>query len=59
MIHPALTVRSLRTRAVSVPMKRPLGTSAARMDSAPFVLVDLETEEGITGRAHAFCYMAL
>lgn len=40
-------------------MKRPLGTSAARMETAPFVLVDLETEEGITGRAHAFCYLAL
>lgn len=38
-------------------MKRPLGTSAARMEIAPFVLVDLETEEGVTGRAHAFCYL--
>lgn len=38
-------------------MKRPLSTSAARMEVAPFVLVDLETEEGITGRAHVFCYM--
>jgi mandelate racemase len=38
-------------------MKRPLGTSAARMEMAPFVLVDLETEEGVSGRAHAFCYM--
>jgi mandelate racemase len=38
-------------------MRRPLGTSAARMEVAPFVLVDLETEEGISGRAHAFCYL--
>ena len=38
-------------------MRRPLGTSAARMTLAPFVLVDLETEEGVTGRAHVFCYM--
>ena len=38
-------------------MKRPLGASAARINTAPFVLVDLETEEGVTGRAHAFCYM--
>lgn len=27
------------------------------MERAPFVLVDLETEEGITGRAHAYCYV--
>ena len=57
MKHPALTIRAVRTRAVSVPMKRPLGTSAARMEMAPFVLVDLETEEGVSGRAHAFCYL--
>lgn len=38
-------------------MRRPLGTSAARMERAPFVLVELETEEGITGRAHAYCYV--
>ncbi len=38
-------------------MQSPLGTSAARMTHAPFVLIDLETEEGVAGRAHAFCYM--
>ena len=27
------------------------------MDRAPFVLVELETEEGITGKAHAYCYV--
>ena len=52
---PALTIRSLRTVAVHVPMKRALGTSARRMDIAPLVLIDLETEEGITGRAYVFC----
>lgn len=57
MDHPSLTVRTVRSRAIQVPMRRPLGTSAARMEFAPFVLVDLETEEGVTGRAHAFCYM--
>ena len=59
MTHLPLTIRSLRTRSVSAPMRRPLGTSAARMDTAAFVLIDLDTEEGITGRAHVFCYMAL
>jgi mandelate racemase len=47
----------LRTVAVNVPMKRALGTSARRMDIAPLVLIDLETEEGITGRAYVFCYL--
>ncbi len=26
------------------------------MERAPFVLVELQTEEGITGRSHAYCY---
>jgi mandelate racemase len=54
---PSLTIRSLRTVAVHVPMKRALGTSARRMDVAPLVLIDLDTEEGITGRTYVFCYL--
>jgi len=38
-------------------MKRALGTSARRMEVAPLVLIDLDTEEGITGRAYVFCYL--
>lgn len=56
MKHAPLTVRAIRTRAASVPMRRPLGTSAVRMTEAPFVLVDLETEEGVSGCTYAFCY---
>ena len=55
---PTLTLRSLRTTAVDVPMARPLGTSARLMRTAPFLLIDLETEEGITGRSYLFCYVA-
>jgi len=52
-----LTIRAVRTVAVHVPMKRPLGTSARRMDTAPLVLIDVDTEEGIVGRAYVFCYL--
>jgi mandelate racemase len=52
-----LTIQSVRTVAVHVPMKRPLGTSARRMDTAPLVLIDVETEEGVSGRAYVFCYL--
>src|SRR5262245_53232011 len=52
-----LTIRAVRTVAVHVPMKRALGTSARRMDVAPLVLIDVDTEEGITGRAYVFCYL--
>jgi mandelate racemase len=56
---PRLTIRSLRTVSVSVPMKLPLGTSALTVRSAPLLLIDLETEEGITGRTYLFCYLPL
>ena len=59
IMFPRLTIRSLRTVAVSVPMKLPLGTSALTVRSAPLLLIDLETEEGITGRTYLFCYMPL
>ena len=59
MKTPRLTIRSLRTVAVSVPMKLPLGTSAATVRSAPLLLIDLETEQGITGRTYLFCYMGM
>src|SRR5258705_129188 len=54
---PALTIRAVRTTAVHVPMKRALGTSARRMEVAPLVLIDVDTEEGVTGRAYVFCYL--
>jgi len=57
MKHPSLTLRAVETRAVNVPMRRPLGTSAVGMAMAPYVLVDVVTEEGVTGRAHVFCYV--
>jgi mandelate racemase len=38
-------------------MTRVLGTSQATIRAAPLMLIDLETEEGITGRAYLFCYI--
>ncbi|MGW4485026.1 enolase C-terminal domain-like protein [Amycolatopsis sp. NPDC004368] len=52
-----LTIRSVEATLVLVPMRRPLGTSAARVTAAPLLLLDLHTEEGVTGRAYSFCYL--
>jgi mandelate racemase len=52
----ALRIRGVRTTAVLVPMTCALGTSAARVTEAPLLLIDLETEEGVTGRTYLFCY---
>ena len=51
-----LTFRSLRSRAVEVPLRYVLGTSAATVRAAPLLLLDVETEEGVTGRSYVFCY---
>src|ERR1700757_4736792 len=49
-------IRSLSTRCMSVPLKFTLGTSAAVVRAVPLLLVDLLNEDGVTGRAYAFCY---
>jgi mandelate racemase len=40
-------------------MSLPLGTSAQTIRVAPLLLIDLETEEGVTGRTYLFCYLPL
>ncbi len=51
-----LIIRELHARAVKVPMARPLHTSGGSVTMAPLVLIDLQTEEGITGCSYLFCY---
>jgi hypothetical protein len=53
---PLLTIRGVRTSAIEVPMKFPLRTSGSTVNSAPLLLIDLETEDGMTGRTYLFCY---
>src|ERR1700759_5539051 len=51
-----LTVRSLHVRPVDLPLERPIQTAAGEMPTSPLVLLDVETEEGVTGRSYVFCY---
>jgi mandelate racemase len=51
-----LTVRAVRCVGVNVPMTYALGTSRGTMTAAPLLLIDLETEEGITGRSYVWGY---
>ena len=57
--HPRLTVRDLRVRGVHVPMRLPLQTRGGTISVAPLALIDLLTEEGVTGSAYLFCYTPL
>ena len=49
-----MKIRDVRVRAVAAPMKRPLATSTGKLTLAPLVLIDLETDSGVTGRAYLF-----
>lgn len=51
-----LRLRSVTCTAVEVPLRYVLGTSAATVTAAPLLLVEVLTEQGITGRSYVFCY---
>ncbi|WP_369037954.1 MULTISPECIES: enolase C-terminal domain-like protein [Streptomyces] len=51
-----LTVRSVRARAVNVPLARPVRTAVGDVPTAPLVLIDVDTHEGIHGRSYIFGY---
>jgi mandelate racemase len=55
--QPGLTLRALKATGVEVPMTYALGTSRATITQAPLLLIDLETEQGVTGHAYLFCYL--
>lgn len=57
MIAARLTLRTITVTPVLVPMRRVLGTSVMQVKQAPLLLIDLLTEEGVTGRAYLFCYL--
>jgi mandelate racemase len=57
--HPVLTIKRLRARAVNVPMRLPIRTAGGLVGTAPLVLIDLETAEGVTGYAYLFVYTTL
>jgi len=54
---PELTVRAIRATPVEIPLNFVLGTSQGAVRQAPLLLIDVETEEGVTGRAYLFCYL--
>jgi mandelate racemase len=49
----------VRATPVVVPLDTPLTTAAGSMPEAPLLLVDMVSEEGVTGRSYLFAYQAL
>ena len=50
------TIRSVKARAVTTPLKRPLKNAFGVFVAAPLVLIDVTTDQGVTGRAYIFAY---
>jgi len=53
-----LTIRNIRARAVMPPFKRPPVSASGALPHAALILVDLETEQGLTGRSYLFGFAA-
>ena len=51
-----LTVRDIAMRSVMVPLKRRLVTRVVTIEQAALLLIDLHTEEGVTGHSYLFGY---
>jgi mandelate racemase len=51
-----LTIRSVTARAVIAPLSRPVRTASGEIPAAPSLLIDIATEQGVTGRAYLFAY---
>ncbi len=54
-----LTIRDLRARPVTAPLVRPLRTASGSIEVSPLILLDVMTEEGITGQSYLFGYTPL
>src|SRR5436190_16288850 len=52
-------IRSVKARAVVVPLKRPIKNAFGVFTTGPLVLIDVETDQGVTGRAYIFAYANL
>ncbi len=53
----SLTLRGVAARAIVLKLRRPVVARIATLDDWPMILIDLETEEGITGRAYLEPYL--
>ena len=59
MSHAPLLIRHVAARAVVAPIARPVRTAVGVIPAAPLVLLDVHTDQGITGHAYLFGYTPL
>ncbi len=51
-----LKITAVSARPVMVPMARPLHTASGAVEQAALVLIDIETNQGFTGRSYLFAF---
>jgi mandelate racemase len=49
-------IRSVKARAVVAPIARPVRNAFGVIEAAPLVLIDVATDQGVTGRSYIFGY---
>jgi mandelate racemase len=49
-------IRGVKARGLVAPISRPVKNAFGVIDAAPMVLIDVETDQGVTGRAYIFAY---
>jgi len=52
-------IRGVKARAVIAPISRPVKNAFGVIEAAPLVLIDVATDQGITGRSYIFAYAKL
>jgi mandelate racemase len=55
-VRPKLTIRGVTCRSVIVPIARPVVTRVVTIDQVPLLLIDVHTDEGVTGSTYLFGY---
>jgi mandelate racemase len=59
MVKSVATITGVAARAVVIPMKRQLRNAFGVIDSGPLVLIDVTTDQGVTGHSYLFAYARL
>ncbi|MBV9561267.1 MAG: mandelate racemase [Bradyrhizobium sp.] len=49
-------IAAVKARAVITPLKRPVRNAFGVIDAGPLVLIDVATDQGVTGHAYIFAY---
>src|SRR3977135_2596700 len=59
MRAPTPAIRGVKARAVVAPISRPVKNAFGVIEAAPLVLIDVATDQGVTGHSYVFAYAKL